>query len=90
LLNFLLASVRKEKKIALALASSGIASTLLAGERTAHSALKLQLNLGSTGGVTCNISKGTGQAVVLEESKLIVWDEATMSHRNAFHALDRT
>ncbi|GFY23470.1 ATP-dependent DNA helicase [Trichonephila clavipes] len=39
---------------------------------------------------TCNISKGTGQGHVLKTCKLIVWDEATMSHRNAFHALDKT
>jgi hypothetical protein len=90
LLNLLLAFVRKEKKIALAVASSGIAATLLTGGRTAHSAFKLPLNLASSDGVTCNISKGTGQAHVLKECKLIVWDEATMSHRNAFHALDKT
>ncbi|GFW08401.1 ATP-dependent DNA helicase [Trichonephila clavipes] len=39
---------------------------------------------------TCNISKGTGQGHVLKTCKLIVWDEASMSHRNAFHALDKT
>ncbi|GFQ66027.1 ATP-dependent DNA helicase [Trichonephila clavata] len=36
------------------------------------------------------ICKGTGQGHILETCKLIVWDEATMSHRNAFHALDKT
>ena len=35
-----LATIRSEQKIALALASSGIAATLLEGSRTAHSALK--------------------------------------------------
>jgi hypothetical protein len=90
LLNLLLAQVRKEKRIALAVASSGIAATLLEGGRTAHSAFKLPLNLASSSSVTCNISKGTGQAHVLQQCQLIVWDEATMSHRNAFQALDKT
>ncbi|GBP96299.1 Chimeric ERCC6-PGBD3 protein [Eumeta japonica] len=39
------ATIRSEQKIALALASSGIAATLLEGGRTAHSALKLPLNV---------------------------------------------
>ncbi|GFX87565.1 ATP-dependent DNA helicase [Trichonephila clavipes] len=45
LLNVLLMTVRKDKKIAVSVASSGIAATLLNGCRTAHSALKLPLNL---------------------------------------------
>ena len=67
-----------------------IAATLLTGGRTAHSVFKLPLNLASSDGVTCNISKGTGQAHVLKQCNLIVRDEATMSHRNAFHAIDKT
>ncbi|GFV21139.1 ATP-dependent DNA helicase [Trichonephila clavipes] len=90
LLNLLLAFVRKEKDMAVAVASSGIAATLLAGGRTAHSAFKLPLDLARSDSATCNISKGTGQGHVLKTCKLIVWDEATMSHRNAFHALDKT
>jgi ATP-dependent DNA helicase PIF1 len=36
------------------------------------------------------ISKGTGEAKILQECELIVWDECTMSHRQALEALDRT
>lgn len=90
LLNLLLAAVRKEKLIAIAVASSGIAATLLDNGRTAHSTFKLPLNLATSEDVTCNISKGTGMARLLQECKLIVWDEATMSHKNAFYALDKT
>ncbi|GBP15269.1 hypothetical protein EVAR_92263_1 [Eumeta japonica] len=43
--SLILATIRTEQKIALALASSGIAATLLEGGRTAHSALKLPLNV---------------------------------------------
>ena len=41
LLIVLLMSARKDQKIAVAVASSGIAATLLTGGRTAHSILKL-------------------------------------------------
>lgn len=44
-LSLILAAIRSQQKIALALASSGIAATLLDGGRTAHSALKLPLNV---------------------------------------------
>ncbi|GFV94736.1 ATP-dependent DNA helicase [Trichonephila clavipes] len=67
-----------------------IAATLLAGGRTAHLAFKLPLDLARSDSATCNIAKGTGQGHVLKTCKLTVWAEATMSHRNAFHALDKT
>jgi hypothetical protein len=44
-ISLILANIRVQGKIALALASSGIAATLLDGGRTAHSALKLPLNV---------------------------------------------
>ena len=87
-INLLLATIRRDKGIALAVASSGIASTLLAGGRTAHSAFKLPLNMNHSENVTCNISKGSGKAKVLQQCSLIVWDECTMSHKRALEALD--
>lgn len=45
LITFLLATIRSQNEIALALALLGIAATLLEGGRTAHSALKLPLNM---------------------------------------------
>jgi hypothetical protein len=89
-INLLLAKIRQQSKIAIAVASSGIAATLLHGGRTAHSTLKLPLNLTQCETPLCNISKGTGEAKVLQECELIVWDECTMSHKRALEALDRT
>ena len=89
-INLLLAKIRQQSKIAIAVASSGIASTLLHGGRTAHSTFKLPLNLAHSESAVCNISKGTGQAKVLQECQVIVWDECTMSHKHALEALDRT
>uniref|UniRef100_A0A0L8I2A8 ATP-dependent DNA helicase n=1 Tax=Octopus bimaculoides TaxID=37653 RepID=A0A0L8I2A8_OCTBM len=80
LINLLLAKVR-QKKIALAVASSGIAATLLTGGRTAHSTFKLPLNLIQNESPLCNITKNTALAKLLTNAKLIVWDEATINNK---------
>ena len=89
-INLLLAKIRQEKWIARAVASSGIAATLLDGGRTAHSSFKLPLNLAQNESPTCNIAKSSPLADLLKECCLIVWDECTMSHKGAFQALDKT
>ena len=89
-INLLLAKIRQQSKIAIAVASSGIAATLLHGGRTAHSGLKLPLNLAQHEAPVCAISKGTAEAKVLQKCELIVWDECTTAHRKALEALDRT
>lgn len=89
-INLLLATIRKQNKIALGVASSGIAATLIQGGRTAHSAFKLPINLIHNDSAVCNISKGTGLSKLLKECVFIVWDECTMSHKHALEALDRT
>ncbi|GBP75803.1 ATP-dependent DNA helicase pif1 [Eumeta japonica] len=76
--------------IALALASSGIAATLLDGGRTAHSALKLPLNLNTIDTPTCNISRSSAMGKLLMQCKLIVWDECTMAHKKSLEALNFT
>ncbi|UYV81818.1 hypothetical protein LAZ67_20002585 [Cordylochernes scorpioides] len=90
LINLLLAEVRSKNAIALAIASSGIAATLIAGGRTAHSMLKLPLNIANEQYPTCNISSTSGQAQVLKSCIIIVWDECTMAHKHSLEALDRT
>ena len=74
----------------MAIASSGIAATLHPGGRAAHSALKLPLNMQSTETPTCNISKSSGMGKVLQQCKLIVWDECTMAHKKLLEALERS
>ncbi|XP_024892751.1 uncharacterized protein LOC112467995 [Temnothorax curvispinosus] len=90
LINLLLAKVRSECGIALAVASSGIAATLLEGGKTAHAAFKLPLNLNYVETPLCNISKQSNMAQVLRDCKLIVWDESTMAHKGGFEALSTT
>ncbi|XP_044591373.1 uncharacterized protein LOC123269604 [Cotesia glomerata] len=90
LINLLLSKIRSENKIAIAVASSGIAATLIDGGKTAHSAFKLPLNLCHSESPLCNISKQSDIAHVLRETKIIIWDECTMAHKKAIEALNRT
>ncbi|XP_072395344.1 uncharacterized protein [Diabrotica undecimpunctata] len=90
LMSLVLATVRARSNIAVAVASSGIAATLLEGCRTAHSAFKLPLNLQTIEEPTCNIAKHSAMAKVLAASKIIIWDECTMAHKRALEALNRT
>jgi hypothetical protein len=90
LINLILAEIRMRQEVALAIASSGIAATLMDGGRTAHSALKLPLNIATDPNPICNTSKSSGQAQVLKLCKLIVWDECTMAHKKSLEALNRT
>lgn len=90
LISLILASERSKGKIVLAIASSGIAATLLDGGRTAHSAFKLPLNIHNIETPTCNIPRNSGMAKVLKQCDAIVWDECTMAHNKSLEALDRT
>lgn len=84
----LLYSVRSQGKIALAVASSGIASLLLPGDRTPHSRFKIPLEISQNS--MCSIKKNTHLAELTENTSLIIWDEAPVNHRYCFEALDRT
>ncbi|GFW11459.1 ATP-dependent DNA helicase [Trichonephila clavipes] len=57
LLNLLLAKIRKDRNVALIVASSEIAATLLSGGRMAYSGFKLPFNLTNKETPTCNIFK---------------------------------
>ena len=91
LLNVILSYVRslpEERGIALAVAGSGIAATLLKLGRTAHSQFKLPLR--PTEDSMLNISSNDPKAELIRRAKIIVWDEASMTHRFLYEALDRT
>ncbi|XP_022549023.2 uncharacterized protein LOC106413117 [Brassica napus] len=76
------------KKIVLPVASSGIAALLLPNRRTAHSRFNIPLKLSED--KLCNIKPGKMLAELIEKTDLITWDEAPMTHKHAFEALDRT
>ncbi|CAG9830120.1 unnamed protein product [Diabrotica balteata] len=70
--------------------NSLLQATLLEGGQTAHSALKLPLNMHSNETPTCNISKNSAMVKVLQQCELIFWDECTMAHKKSLKSLDRT
>ncbi|XP_022003820.2 uncharacterized protein LOC110901291 [Helianthus annuus] len=82
------AAIRSKGEIVLNVASSGIASLLLSGGRTAHSRFAIPLNLNEDS--LCRIKHGTDIAHLLQKTQLIIWDEAPMIHKHAFEALDRS
>ena len=75
-------------KIVLCVASSGIASLLLPGGRTAHSTFKIPIQLHD--GKTCNVKKGTNIAELICKVDLIIWDEVPMQDRLCQEAVDLT
>lgn len=90
LISLILAQIRSQGDIALAIASCGIAATLLDGGRTAHSALKLPLNIQTNENAVCNIKKHSGMGNVLRRCHIIIWDECTMAHKHSLEALNRS
>jgi hypothetical protein len=88
LFNTLLAKVRSENHIAIALASSGIASLLLDDGHTAHSVFKIPLQVNTTS--LCNIERNSPLAQLIKETKLFVWDEAPMMSKDVHETVDRS
>lgn len=85
--NTVMARLHSKQQIALAVASSGIASTLLKGGRTAHSRFKIPLD--ATASATCGIKKGSNLAKLIQRSQLIFWDEAPMQNKHNMEAIDQ-
>ncbi|KAD4179979.1 hypothetical protein E3N88_28570 [Mikania micrantha] len=80
--------IRSKGWIVINAASSGIASLLLIGGRTSHSRFHIPLNLNEDS--RCYMKPNNDVAKLLNETKLIIWDEAPMVHKHAFEAFDRT
>ncbi|GBN85615.1 hypothetical protein AVEN_188546-1 [Araneus ventricosus] len=83
----LLHAIRGKGDQAIAVASTRRAATLLSGGRIAHSFFKIPLTLNATS--TCNLKPNSSEAKILLDAKVIVWDEAPMTHVHAFLAVYR-
>ena len=88
LYSTLLANIRINSDIALAVASSGIAALLLDKGKTAHSRFKIPIIVDEAS--TCNIKKNSDLAKLIQSAKLCIWDEAPMMNKFCFEAVDRT
>ena len=90
LINLILNKIRSQGKIVLATASSGIAATLVQGGRTLHSTFKVPLDTHRMDEPTCRITSNSPMAKVIRDAAAIIVDEAPMTHKSAFEAIDRT
>ena len=71
--KLLSAAIRSRGDIVLNVASSGIASLLLPGGRTAHSRFGIPLNPDEFS--SCTMKHRSDQANLVKASSLIIWDE---------------
>lgn len=86
--RLLSAAIRYRGEICLCTASSGIASLLLPGGRTAHSRFGIPINPDDFS--TCTLIPGSDQANLIKAASLIIWDEAPMMSKLCFESLDRS
>ncbi|XP_074315513.1 uncharacterized protein LOC141651711 [Silene latifolia] len=85
----LCSGIRRKGEIVVAVASSGIAATLIPGGVIAHSRLSIPLNVNEDS--TCSrIKPGSYLTELLIRAKLIIWDEAPMTHKHSFEAVDKS
>ncbi|XP_021986250.1 uncharacterized protein LOC110882569 [Helianthus annuus] len=83
-----LAALRSKGEVVLNVASSGIASLLLNGGRTAHTRIVIPININENS--ICSIEPNTKLGDFIKRVTLIIWYEAPMTHKHCFEALDRT
>ena len=69
---------KRENKIVLCVASSGIDALLLPNGQTSHSLFKIPLSVDECS--TCNIWKDSDLAGLIQRAKSIIWDEVPMYH----------
>lgn len=72
--------------IVVTIASSGIASLLLKGGRTAHSTFCIPLDVHDN--YVCGFSKQSLQAELFRGTKLIIWAEVPMQHKHCVEEVD--
>lgn len=82
----ILCKLRSEGHIVLVVATSGITALLIEGGRTAHSCFRIPIDINENS--TCEIKKNTHLAELICKASLIIWDEAPMTHRFIFEAVD--
>ena len=86
----LLSQVRGSGMIALAMATTGIASTLLPGGRTVHSKLKVPINIDEETVISALTRESTAVHKLIKRTDLIIIDEVTIGNKLMYEAIDRT
>jgi ATP-dependent DNA helicase PIF1 len=88
LIHGLCSTLRSRKKVVVPVASTGIAAQLLPGGRTAHSKFKIPIPIRKTCSMSGHVDDPLG--VLFRKTSLIIVDEATMLHRDAYEAVDQS
>ena len=85
--NTIVVEVRRRGQVALCVASSRIAALLLDGGRTSHSRFKISLSIyeDSVTGLKYN----DYMFPVLQQTKVIIWDEVPMQHKYDIDAVNQ-
>ncbi|XP_074292996.1 uncharacterized protein LOC141619874 [Silene latifolia] len=83
------ACFRSKDDIVVAVVSSGIAATLISGGVTAHSRFGISINV-TEDSICSRIKPDSDLAELLIRAKLIIRNEAPMTHRHCFEALDKS
>ena len=84
LCNTIAAEVRRRGQVTLCMASSGITALLLDEGRTSHLYFKISLSIHKDS-VKCN----SYIFPVLQQTKVIIWDEVLMQHKYDIDAVDQ-
>ncbi|KHJ95423.1 hypothetical protein OESDEN_04632 [Oesophagostomum dentatum] len=88
LFNYLIAVLEASRKKVVAVASTGIAATLLTGGRTAHSTFRLPTR-GSSVGKTTNVDASSALADRFRSCDIIIWDEISMQSKGAVESVEK-
>ena len=89
LMKLILAHVRGNGDIAIAVAFSGIAALLMPGGRTIHSTFDLPIKITSKSFSKIK-RRNSIKAKILQQAKIIIVDEAPMANKNVLECLDRS
>jgi len=88
LANLIAVSVHTRGEIVLCVASTGLASLLLPGGHIAHSHFKIPIPINEQS--TCNIKKDDPIHQLLQQTFLIIWNEAGSQHHYVLECVDHT
>ena len=86
LCNTITAEIRKRGQVALCVVSSGIAALLLDGRRTSHLCFKISLFIYEDS--VAGLKRNSYMFLVLQQTKIIIWDEVPMQHKYDIDAID--
>ena len=87
--KILCACLRSKGEIVLPVASSGITNLLLPKGKTANSRFGIPISV-TENSMYRGVEPNSQLAGLLKNSKLIIWDEARMTHKHYYEALDRS